>query len=332
MRSAGRHESYNRRPMLDDVRLALRTLLKAPGFTVIALITLTLGIAASATAFSILYAVLLRPLPYSDPDRLVILFGRGITTDRFANWQKRATSYDAFAALDPGLANVDTPDGPERVASLLVSRDFFPMLGLRATAGRLLLADDFRAGSSSVVITDRLAARLFGEPAAALGRVLHLVGTGYNNESYQVVGTLDSTGPLPYDDVSVVMPLLPLPRAELCPVIARLKPGVTIAAARAEAEGIAVGFAAAHPSRRGALDVNVEGLKGRVLGDSALVVRLIFAAALLVLFITCANVAHLVLARSTARAREVAVRLALGASRLRLARGLLWESLLLSFV
>ena len=98
-------------PMHHELRLAVRALLKTPGFTAIALVTLTLGIAASAAAFSILYAVLLRPLPYPDPDRLVILFGRDISTDRFADWQQRATSYDAFAALVPGLPNVDTRDG-----------------------------------------------------------------------------------------------------------------------------------------------------------------------------------------------------------------------------
>lgn len=315
--------------MLDDLRLALRALVKAPGFGAVTLITLTLGIAASAAAFTILYAVVLRPLPYPEPDRLVILFGRSLTTDRFADWQQRATSFDAFAAVGPGLANAYTPDGPERVRSLLVSRDFFPMLGTRATAGRLLASDDFSPESSSVVITGGMAARLFGSPAAAVGRVLRLVGTGYPNESYQIVGTFDSTGPLPYDDVSVIMPLLPLPRAELSPVIARLKPGVTIAAARDEAEGIALGFAAA-PPRPDAPAVSVERLEDRVLGDSAAVVRLIFAAAVLVLFITCVNVAHLVLARGASRARDIAVRLALGASRLRLARGLMWESLLLS--
>lgn len=165
--------------MLDDLRLALRVLVKAPGFSAVTFITLTIGIAASAAAFTILYAVVLRPLPYPDPDRLVILFGRSLTTDRFADWRQRAASYDAFAAVGPGLANAYTPDGPERVRSLLVSRDFFPMLGLRATAGRLLASDDFRPESSSVVITDRMAARLFGSPAAAIGHRLRLAGTGY---------------------------------------------------------------------------------------------------------------------------------------------------------
>jgi len=316
--------------MLDDLRLAVRALLKAPGFSTVALITLTLGIAASAAAFTILYAVLLRPLPYPAPDRLVILFGRSMSTDRLSDWQQRTRSYDAFAAVDPGLPNVYTPDGPERVRSLLVSRDFCPMLGLRASAGRLLGPDDFRPESSSVVISDRLATRLFGSPAAALGRALRLVGTGYYNESYHVVGTLDSVGPLPAGEIAVVMPLLPLPRATLCPAIARLKPGVTIAAARAEAESIALGFAAATPSRRGGPNVSIESLKDHVLGDSAVVVRLIFAAACLVLLITCANVAHLMLARGASRVRDVALRVALGASRLRLARGLLAESLLFS--
>src|SRR6187399_2036331 len=105
--------------MLDDLRLAVRALLKAPGFSTVALITLTLGIAASAAAFTILY-------------------GRSMSTDRLSDWQQRTRSYDAFAAVDPGLPNVYTPDGPERVRSLLVSRDFCPMLGLRASAGRLL--------------------------------------------------------------------------------------------------------------------------------------------------------------------------------------------------
>lgn len=316
--------------MLHDLRLALRALLKAPGFAGIALLTLTLGISATAAAFSILYAVLLRPLPYPNADRLVVVFGRGVTTDRLTDWQQAATSYDAFAALGPGLPNVETPDGPERVRSLLVSRDFFDMLGLGASAGRVLGSDDFRPDSASVMVTDRLAARLFGSPAAALGRVLHLVGTGYANETYQIVGTIDSIGPLPYSDISVIMPLLPLPRAELFLAIARLKPGATIAAARSEAHGIAAGLAAANPSRRGLANVNVEPLKNHVLGDTALTVRLIFAAALLVFIISGANVAHLVLARSTSRARDIATRLALGASRVRIARGLLWESLLVS--
>jgi putative ABC transport system permease protein len=129
--------------MLDDLRLAVRAPLKAPGFSTVALLTLTLGIAASAAAFTILYAVLLRPLPYPDPDRLVILFGRSMSTDRLSDWQQRTRSYDAFAALAPGVPNVYTPDGPERVRSLLVSRDFCPTLSLRASAGACLARTTF---------------------------------------------------------------------------------------------------------------------------------------------------------------------------------------------
>jgi len=315
---------------MDDLRFAVRGLLKAPGFSAVALATLTLGLAASAAGFSILYAVLLRPLPYPASDRLVTITGRGISTTRFEEWRQASTSYDAFAAVDPGVPNVDTPDGPERIQSLLVSRDFFPMLALRPTAGRVLGGVDFDSGSPSVIVTDRLAARLFGSAAAAIGREVHLVGTGYVNERYVVVGTIASTGPLSQGVVSLIMPLLPLPRGELCPAIGRLKPGVTLAAARSEATSLAAAFAGRNASRPGAVVVQVEGLQDHVLGASALALRLMFAASILVLLISCANVTHLVLARSVARTREAAVRLALGASRGRLARGLFWESLFLS--
>src|SRR5829696_2289169 len=124
--------------IVQDIRLAVRGLTKVPGFTLVSLATLALGVAASATAFSILHAVLLRPLPYPEPDRLVSIAGRGMSTSRFERWRQSAGSYDLFAAVSPGLPNVDTADGPERIQSLVVSREFFAVLGLPASSGRVL--------------------------------------------------------------------------------------------------------------------------------------------------------------------------------------------------
>ena len=312
------------------MRFALRRLLHSPAYSILALITLAIGIAASVAGFTVLKTVILDPLPYPDAGRLVFFHGYALNTSNLANWRHRLTSFDSISAVDPGLANVDTPSGPEQLPALLISAEFSQLLGLRPTAGRLFVPDDFRTGAV-VAISDQLATRLFGSPAAAVGQVLHLVGTGYYNETWQVIGTFPPLGPLPYSysDADFLFPLLPMPYTEGTAILARLKPGVSLAAARAEADAIALSLAPAKPNPGRPFLIEVQTLKNKITEDSALTVRLLFAAALLVLLITCANVAHMVLARSAARSRETAVRLAIGASRLRLARDLLLENFLL---
>ncbi|HEU5451007.1 MAG TPA: ADOP family duplicated permease [Terriglobales bacterium] len=314
--------------MFDAARLALRSLRKSPGFTAVAVLTLALGIGASAAAFSVLDAVLLRPLPYPEQDRLVFLFGPALSSDTADQWRQRVKNFDVFATMDIGSPVIDTQEGPQRVDSMLVSQELLPLLGAHATAGRMLTDGDFRSGSNSVLLTDSYATRLFGSPGAAAGKVLHIVGTGYYNETYVVAGTIPALGALPQDQhPALFMPQLPLPRPEMTEAIARLKPGASLATARAEAETIAASYA--KPTAHSDPLINVSRLKDDIIGDSVVAVRLLFGAALLVLLIACANVANLVLARGTARAREVAVRFALGASSGRMLRELLLENALL---
>ena len=312
------------------MRLALRRLLHAPAYSLLAFLTLAIGIAASVAGFTVLKTVVLDPLPYPSAGRLVFLHGSATNTDNLPDWRRHLTSFDSVSALSPGLANVDTPNGPEQLPALYVSAEFSQLLGLRPTAGRLFVPDDFRTGAV-VAISDQLATRLFGSPAAAVGHVLHLIGTGYVNQSWQVIGAFPPLGPLPYDysDADFLFPQLPMPRPEGVGLLARLKPRVSLAAARSEANAIALSLAPAKPNPGRPFVAELQTLKDKITEDSALTVRLLFAAALLVLLITCANVAHMVLARSAARSRETAVRLAIGASRIRLARDLLLENFLL---
>src|SRR5262249_52382982 len=147
----------------------------------VATLTLALGIGISSAALSILDAVVLQPLPYPQADRLVFLSGSALTTDNFSRWQSLTGSFDKTAAVDPGFADVDTADGPEQRRSIVVSADFFPLLGVRPSAGGRVLVESDYASGSVVMISSRLAMQLFGLRSAALGRALHLVGTGYYN-------------------------------------------------------------------------------------------------------------------------------------------------------
>jgi predicted permease len=313
--------------LIQDLRYAIRTLTKSPGFTLVAVLTLALGIGANTAIFSAVEAVLLRPLRYPDADRLVFLRGEALSTGNFRAWQRQATSYERFAAVSVGREDFTGGAQPERVTSLIVSEDFAPLLGLRPRLGRGFGADDFRSGGETVaIVTDRFWREKLDAAPDAVGRPLML-----DRRPFTLVGVMPADiGPLPYQDADVWLPLMPGARSQGTGVIARLKRTVSLAAARAEADVIAGRIAASSRARRAERPVHVESLKDSVVGQSRLTLLVLAGAVAFVLLIACVNVAELLLARSATRRRELALRSALGASRSRIVRQLFAESLLLA--
>ncbi len=314
---------------------------KSPDFAAVAVLILALGIGANTAMFSVVEGVLLAPLHYFQPDRLVMVWENNprfprvwVSYPNFRDWQRSARSLQQIAAgMDEGV-DLTAPGAPEHLNGKEISSGFFSTLGTELTLGREFLPEEDRQGGTPVaIISDRLWRNRFGASPEVLGKIVTLDGADYT-----IVGVLPagfSVGPL-YADVYTPLgrsdPLILDDRAAHDGIfsIARLEPGVTLAQSQAEMNTIQNGLDQLYPDANRDLGIYIEPLKQVVIGDAGKMLLLLLGAVGFVLLIACANVANLLLARSAARAREFAVRSALGANRGRLVRQLLTESVLLS--
>ncbi|HEV3278144.1 MAG TPA: ABC transporter permease [Terriglobia bacterium] len=318
-----------------DIRYALRMLRKNPAFTVVAILTLALGIGANTAIFSVVNAVLLRPLPYQDSDRLVVVLHYGVapvSPGNFLDWQRQNHVFTAMGAAEYWTPNLTGIDEPERVWALHISSDILPLLGVQPLLGRMFLKEEEQKGRDHEVILSYGAwQKRFGGSAGVIGRPMTLDG-----ERYVVVGVMPRDfkfAPFWATKAELWAPLALGDRAadrggNSLRIFARLKPGITLDQARSEMSGINSRLEKEYPGT--SRDYVVLPLKERVVGDIRPALLVLLGAVCFVLLIACANVAHMMLARSAVRQREVAVRTALGAGRGRIIRQLLTESLLLT--
>jgi putative ABC transport system permease protein len=327
--------------MLQDLRYGMRMLRKSPGFTLVAVITLALGIGANTAIFSVVNAVLLRSLPYREPDRLVMLSyyrareGARLATGSFyLDWRDQAKAFEQIAAYYFDTTDLKGSGEPERLSAACISANLFATLGVDPVLGRAFTPEeDTYGGPLAVILSEGLWRRRFGGDPQLIGRVITLEG-----ESRTVVGVMPDEFRF-HGETELWLPLAlnvtehRQVRSFRMNVIARLKPGVTPEAARADLSAVLDQQRQALPYRYSDLQVSrVIGLSESLVGNVRLALLVIFGAVAFVLLIAGANVANLLLARSAARQKEMAIRAAVGAGRLRLVRQLLTESLLLSLL
>lgn len=343
-----RVRARRRAEMVDQLKqdgsYALRSLEKRPGFAAVAILTLALGIGGTTGLFSVVDGVVLRPLDYPEPERLALLWGvetgmrsgsRGTSYPDYVDIKEAQQGFEAMAAWSNWELNVTGPDlEPARVPASWVSRDLFPLLGVSPALGRNFSSEEARVGGPPVVILSHgFWASRFASDRNAIGRTVALDGMAHT-----VIGimpadlTWGSSGesqfflpmePLYYDRSRGQHNLL---------VIGRLKPGVTLEAAEADVVAIAARLEEEYPDTNTARSAMLQPFREAVVGDVRPALLMLFGAVFVVLLIVCANVANLTLARATGRAKEVAIRTALGAGRVRLIRQLLTESLLLGMI
>ncbi|MEE8587172.1 MAG: ADOP family duplicated permease, partial [Acidobacteriota bacterium] len=328
--------------LLQDLRLAARTLSKNPAFTLIVIAVLALGIGANTAIFSIVSGVLLHPLPFPDPDQLVVLWenalDRGLETDtaspaNFLDWREQSQVFRNMGAMTQDRMVFSGQGEPERVAGASVSADLLAALGVDPLLGRLFTAQEEVPGQNGVALLSHgFWQRRFGSDPNVEGRVISL-----NGRPHTLIGVLPPAMRFP-EGAEVFVPLvfdfdIPQSRgAHYLQVIARLKPGSSLQQAQAEMNLIASRLQRQYPERNTGRGVAVRPLHQDLVGDVKRPLLVLQGAAFLVLLITCANVANMLLARSGKRGRETALRLALGAGKARIVRLLLTESLLLALL
>jgi len=322
-----------------DVRYGLRVLAKNPGFTAIAVLTLALGIGANTALFSVVNGVLLNPLPFPSPDELVAVYTKSptfqessISYPNFLDWQKDTQSFASLCAFRSDDFNMTGAGEPERVHTHMISAEFFTALGMQPLLGRAFRPEEDKAGAGPVaILSDGLWNRKFGSAHDVLGKDITLNGTAYT-----IIGVAPGhiTG-LSNTDIFVPIgqwndPTFRDRRISMgMNSIGRLKVGVNLDQARAEMSRIAENLAIAYPEANKGSGISLIPLKTDVVGNVKGILFVLLGAVSFVLLIACANVANLLLARSTGRAREFAIRAALGANPSRVIRQLLTESILL---
>jgi putative ABC transport system permease protein len=327
--------------ILRDIRFAVRSLMRSPGFAAAALITLALGIGANTAIFTIVNALLLRPLPYADPDRLAIVWEHNIPRQKpdnvvspgnYIHWREQAQSFERLAGASPSFRGTISGGGreAEELPLQFVSADLLPMLGVRPALGRWFRPEEDRPPRTVVIISHRLWLRRFDGDPTIVNQPITV-----NGESVSVVGVMPEGFSFIFRDIDLWVPLaLPetarTPRGRWMIVLGRLRSGATIAQAQTEMDAIHGRLTRAFPEFNTGWKTTVVPLGEQLSGPVRPALLTLLAAVGFVLLIACANVANLMLARSTSRRREIAVRCALGAPRGRVVGGLLTESLILS--
>jgi putative ABC transport system permease protein len=337
-----------------DLRFAWRSLRRSPGFSSLVMLTLALGIGATTTMFSVVWAVFLKPLPWPGQERLVTIWEsdprsgtgkRRVSPANFVDWMREARSFEAVGVLpnwtgEAWTFNVAGRDRMERVDGIYASSGFFTVMGVRPLVGRTFgVEEDTTRGRRTVVLSHAYWQTRFGGDPAIVGRTLDI--DTFRGGAFTIIGVMPAGFEFPRD-ARIWLSLgdwgggpMPAPDASsrCCPwytVVARLKPGATIATAGAELTAIAGRVSARHPEGAPAAAAGVESLRDTLVGDQRLPLFALFGAVGCILLIGCANVANLLLSRAVGRHREVLTRVALGATRWGIARQLLCESLLLA--
>ncbi|HLJ88103.1 MAG TPA: ABC transporter permease [Candidatus Angelobacter sp.] len=328
-----------------DLRHGLRLMRRRPGFTAVVVLTLALGIGANTAIFSLLDAVLLRPLPYRDPGRLAMLWAEDtlhndqeeqVSLLNFADWKSQSHTFEDMALFRPQTFLLGSDGSPDRMRSARVSANFFPLLGIEPFIGRVFTPEEESRAEQVVILSYGLWQRQYGGSPQAVGSELTMDG-----RKLRIIGVMPATFQFPFEDTQVWEPLSAHPywaardksaaRSDgAWYVLGRIRQEASLAQAQAEMNAIARRLHAQYADRYGLPDISVVPLHTQTTGKSRNALLLLFGSVFLILLIACTNVANLLLARGSAREREFAVRRALGASRVRVARQLLTESLVLA--